>query len=378
MMIVNPLICLVDAPADSDHPGAVLDVLARASAMESEVWFERLGHRDFTEPAEAALRWLDNQTWVRKRRLVALVGEVSGLVDGPEGLPMVVEATDLGSSRVIAACGLNNSRNENPHLLGEVELAVDAQWRRRGVGSAMLAALRQVAGAWGATTIQGWASYAGLPDGEVLMPAEGPFGVPAGDGTTAFLQHHGFSLAQTERHSVQPLSKLGELAPVTTPQGYELVVWRDHMDPALAAGIADLTTAFEASIPMGELDNVPEVYTAERILAGDVTQHAHSQTVNVVARDVASGVLVARTQLGKYRHLHEAAWQGVTVVLPGHRGHGLGRTIKLAAMHEARAAWPRVARVHTWNAGENDRMWTINESLGYRTEGISAAWQKRL
>jgi len=44
---------------------------------------------------------------------------------------------------------------------------------------------------------------------------------------------------------------------------------------------------------------------------------------------------------------------------------------KLAAQR-----WPDVERVHTWNASENDHMWRINESLGYRTAWVDAIWQK--
>ena len=372
-------ICLVDAPPEGSEPGAILEALHRASAMTEEVWFDRLGHKDFTELPEANLNGLLHQQYARKREVIALEGEVTGLVEGPEGLPYVVPTTDLGDARVVASCYVMNSREDNPHLLSEVEIAVAAGRRHQGIGTRMLAALEQLARAWGATTISGWANYLGIAEGEKVMPTDGPFGVPVEDEVTRFMQKHGFALAQTERHSIQPMDgDLGVFGEPAAPEGYTLEVWCGRMDPTLAEDVARLDTVFEATMPHGELDFQPETYTAERVLAGNEVTHKDSDTVNVAARHLATGEMVARTTLAKYLHKDEAAWQGVTVVLPAHRGHGLGRAIKLAAMHEARRRWPKLERVHTWNAGENDHMWAINESLGYRTAGVCGAWQKKL
>ena len=56
--------------------------------------------------------------------------------------------------------------------------------------------------------------------------------------------------------------------------------------------------------------------------------------------------------------------------------HGLGLALKLANLDAVRAAWPDARRIHTWNAGENDAMWRVNEALGFETAGAEALWQK--
>jgi len=50
--------------------------------------------------------------------------------------------------------------------------------------------------------------------------------------------------------------------------------------------------------------------------------------------------------------------------------------MKTANVAQVQRLVPSVRRVHTWNAGENDYMWAINERLGYRTSGLGGAWQK--
>ena len=53
----------------------------------------------------------------------------------------------------------------------------------------------------------------------------------------------------------------------------------------------------------------------------------------------------------------------------------LVKTAQLLRLPEVR---PNAARIHTWNAEENERMLKINVALGFRPTGVVGMWQKRL
>jgi GNAT superfamily N-acetyltransferase len=72
-------------------------------------------------------------------------------------------------------------------------------------------------------------------------------------------------------------------------------------------------------------------------------------------------------------------WEGGTpedYVISIHRGHGLGRAIKIANLRRARQAHPLLRRVVTTNAGENAAMRSVNLGLGFREVGVDGNWQK--
>ncbi|HEU0041201.1 MAG TPA: hypothetical protein VFQ15_02510, partial [Jiangellaceae bacterium] len=72
----------------------------------------------------------------------------------------------------------------------------------------------------------------------------------------------------------------------------------------------------------------------------------------------------------------ECAFQDTTIVDPAHRGHRLGLLLKAANFRSLIHDRPGVQAVWTWNADSNSQMISINETLGYRPEGWSAAYQR--
>jgi len=57
-----------------------------------------------------------------------------------------------------------------------------------------------------------------------------------------------------------------------------------------------------------------------------------------------------------------------TVVVPEHRGYGLGRAIKARMLFELRTAEPCITEVQTWNAFENEPMLKVNSELGFQPD----------
>lgn len=380
-------ICLVDAPADPGHPGAIAQVIASAVECNNAVWREVYGHDDFSTDVERWTSWLANQKYSLPRLIVALEGPVTGLATSSEGLEQVVADSEVSRARVVGVLELTAKRETNTHLVSDVEMGVLPTHRRRGIGSALVEALEQLARAWGRTTVMGYGTtmdLSGADDADIVRPAEGPFAVRRSEPASRLMLGHGWRLAQTERYSRQDVPALDEIEQPAWPSDYEPVRWAGPLAgqvtamPELPERIAALHTAFSHSIPRGELDAEPTTLTVEKLLHGDEQRHREHESVSVVARHVPTGELVALTELARARAQPEAVYQEITVVLPEHRGHGLGRLVKLENLRQAAEAWPDARRVHTWNAGENDHMWAVNESIGYRTRGVATCWQKKL
>ena len=71
-------------------------------------------------------------------------------------------------------------------------------------------------------------------------------------------------------------------------------------------------------------------------------------------------------------------YQGDTLVLREHRGHGLGMLTKIAVLDALATVRPDAERIHTWNAQENAHMLAINVALGFRQTSVDAEWQRDL
>jgi GNAT superfamily N-acetyltransferase len=60
------------------------------------------------------------------------------------------------------------------------------------------------------------------------------------------------------------------------------------------------------------------------------------------------------------------ALQDDTLVMPEHRGHGLGMQLKLATLDVLQRDHPQRRALHTWTDRENHAMYRTNKAFGYR------------
>src|SRR5487761_199785 len=93
------------------------------------------------------------------------------------------------------------------------------------------------------------------------------------------------------------------------------------------------------------------------------------RTYTVAAAHDASGELAAMTQLSVAPDSPRWGHQGLTAVTRRHRGHRLGLLVKTAMLGWLAEAEPRLEHIETWNAGANQHMIAINESLSYTARG---------
>ncbi len=376
-------------------------VLADPQAAPSLVWDEvvrletaedlaTLGYTDLVTPDTAlnATRYADRRL-SDKVLLLAVLGEDPGGERGPYGFRALPSTGDAGiepgsvAGRILVL--LNTL--DNTHMAGADDVLVDPAHRRQGMGSALEQGLLDVARRAGRDTLLLWAMVTGAltdsPDGSIADPT-GDIRVRTDDAGVAFALARGYSFAQAERHSVQPLPVPDEvLRPALDTSraeagGYEIVSYAGPTPERYVDQIARLYEGMSTDTPLGEVDWQPETWDAAKVRETDKRLMRGRDVFTTVARHVASDTVVAFTQLLGPQAQPEVVHQENTIVLAGHRGHGLGLLIKARNCAFISAERPTSRRVHTWNADENDHMLAINTALGYRRESIAAAWQKKI
>jgi GNAT superfamily N-acetyltransferase len=176
-------------------------------------------------------------------------------------------------------------------------------------------------------------------------------------------------------HLPVPAARLDHLG--TVVDGYELVIWGNRAPDDVVAAYAAMHTQMGQDAPSGELDHQPVEITVDRVRAGEQrTIEAYDQVV-AVARRTCDGVLGGYTLVYLPHHADHVV-QDDTLVMPDHRGHGLGMALKVAVLRILASDHPGRRIVHTWNAVENDPMQRINRDLGFRPVERELEMQRRV
>ena len=239
-------------------------------------------------------------------------------------------------------------QNDNRDL-GYIDVVVSPEHRRRGHGSAVLARLDEIARAAGRRTL-----FA-----EVRWDVG-----QEGSGYTAFAEAMGFRRDLVDAHRVLPLP--ADLPPAPTRDGYTLQGWRGPCPEEWIDQYAHLLTLIVQEAPSGDYPLENEFFDRARIRSEEQLMVEQGRTRQVVAAVSPDGVLAGHTQLLFSESDPDNAYQWDTLVLPEHRGHGLGLSLKVRAMEEAADLLESRRHVHTFNAASNGPMIAVNEAMGYR------------
>ncbi|MEZ0165030.1 GNAT family N-acetyltransferase [Kineococcus sp. LSe6-4] len=246
---------------------------------------------------------------------------------------------------------------DNRHL-AHVHVAVPPAHRRRGVGSALLAAALDVAAAQGRTTVRAC----------VDRPADRPPRDWPGS-LAAARWGFGAGLLDSRRQLTLPpdAGRLAALEAAAAPHatGYRV---RAHAGPVPEEDLeemAHLTSRMSTDAPNGDLAVEPEHWDAARIREVEAVRAAQGRHQWVAVAQDATGRLVAHTVLVRSDHEPERLVQLDTLVLAEHRGHRLGTLVKLACLRRALLDNPAAHRVSTWNAVSNTPMVAVDEALGF-------------
>ncbi len=131
--------------------------------------------------------------------------------------------------------------------------------------------------------------------------------------------------------------------------------------------------------PQEQSSLTAEDWDADRVRAADRRTATTGRTMcTTAARHLASGELVGLTVLAVNRAVPEVAYQWDTIVLGGHRGHGLGLAMKRASLARFVAHSPGTRVIHTWNARVNRHMIAINDALGFQHTAQDRAFELSL
>ncbi|WP_162606561.1 GNAT family N-acetyltransferase [Jiangella asiatica] len=253
--------------------------------------------------------------------------------------------------------------------LGEPEVYVRPEHRRRGIGTALLRELESAAESAGRTSL--------------LTYLEGPVDTTESTGT-AFAEKNGFTRRITEIARVQrppfDLEGIAAAEEAARPHAtdYRIATWRDAVPAEYLDEYARLQARMSTDPPLGELEYEVEVWDEARVRTGEARRERMRRSSWNAAAFAADGTMAGLTIIGLSADSDETGFQDTTIVDPAHRGHRLGLLVKAANLREVLADRPGIKSIWTWNADSNGHMIAINETLGYRVAGWSAGYQRTL
>lgn len=240
------------------------------------------------------------------------------------------------------------TRTGQEHL-AELELRVHPAGRRERTGSLLLDA----------------AVAAARQDGRRCVIAQAEAGSP-GD---QFLLARGFRRVLTLTFTRLPLAEadIAALTEITEQPhpGYQLTSWDGTVPDRLAEAFVASRHAMD-DMPMGGTDYGTVTWDLDRVRAAAAAIAERGDLLHTVAAiDESDGSIAGFTELvvpgdgtGDGQHYG-------TGVMPGHRGHGLGRWMKAASILQARERHPDLGGLLTDTADNNPSMMRINDALGY-------------
>lgn len=165
-----------------------------------------------------------------------------------------------------------------------------------------------------------------------------------------FARHRGYEITRTMHYAGAELSQLPD-AP-KPPGGVELRAY-DELDPRAAYTAEMLASSDETS------DAPLDSMSYEQWTNDFWTDPAIDRKLSVAA--VSGGTVLSFTLAERDG---DRLWSAFSGTVPGHRGRGLAKLVKAAALHRAAAAG--VAAAYTSNDERNAPMLAVNDWLGYR------------
>jgi GNAT superfamily N-acetyltransferase len=154
---------------------------------------------------------------------------------------------------------------------------------------------------------------------------------------------------------------------------------RDAYDERWLDQLAVLKTRMSTDAPRAGLALEEDPWDADRVRASaDEIGERGQGFLAAVVEHAPTGTLAGFSMVEYPLDKPAVVFQGDTLVLREHRGHGLGMLAKISVLDALPAVGPQAERIHTWNAQENAHMLAINVALGFRQTSVDAQWQRSL
>jgi GNAT superfamily N-acetyltransferase len=242
----------------------------------------------------------------------------------------------------------------------EMEISVLPEYRRRGIGRALYRYGVDAVRAEGRHLILAMTPV-GLP-GRPRDEAGARFGAALGMTNALDDVRRRLDVATVDHAALDALAEQAR----AKAQGYSLLRWRRTPEEYID-DVAYLESRLSTDAPLGDLAWEPENIDGARVRAVEEIHEALGlRKFSTVARHDETGRIVAWTVVFQDPSAREHAGQGITLVLPEHRGHRLGALVKVENLRYALEGLPGLRYIDTWNAAANSYMIAINEAMGFR------------
>jgi GNAT superfamily N-acetyltransferase len=306
-------------------------------------------------------RWPDVSGWTMSE--VRAMATRRGAFENP----LLVAERD-GATLGIALVQLTNEENQHRAM---VDVRVAPEYRRQGIGRALVDEVAHLAQVTGRTTLC-CITEAPIRDGFV-------------DTATPFAIDLGFEATQpsNRRHLTLPPDPARwdavRAEVVTAGDDYEVLTFTSPWPAEFIDDECELYRRMSTDAPSGDAQQGEEAWTPDRVLEMDqwLAEQGVAKLV-AVARHRDSGRLVAFSELGLPGDHPGEAWQWATLVVREHRGHRLGLALKLANLDTLAAARPTARLVTTSNAARNGPMIAVNDVLGFEIVASEMVWIKEM
>jgi GNAT superfamily N-acetyltransferase len=252
-----------------------------------------------------------------------------------------------------------------------MKVNVDLPARRRGIGRALVDEMERRVKADSRTMLLGEARL--------------PFSARETHGYRKFAEVCGYELANFEvvRNLALPIDDsviqrwIDSAAPAH--EGYTIETLVDEVPDDLVDDLCLLIGQLAVDAPTGAVDFDEEVITPERLRERRAAARAMGRSVFETVALTADRQLVAHSTLAVSMDGSSTdVYQWGTFVHREHRGHRLGLATKALNLRAVQRAYPGMARVTTQNAETNGYMVSINETMGFVPDEVSAEFYKSL
>ena len=225
----------------------------------------------------------------------------------------------------------------------------------------VLAELLRRARADGRTSVIAWGDH---------TPAAHAFWTGLGAELRYTEQEASLQMAAVDPHLMEQWIEAG-------PTDLQLVHWSRRCPEEMIDAMVATANAMKDA-PTDDLDVADTVVDAAMVRAEIEARAARGLEFQCVLAVTADGEAAGSTEVFINRHRPEASWQWTTVVLPAHRGRGIGRWLKAAMWQRLRATEPAVTALQTGNAASNSYMLAINTEMGFEPTHLMGCWQADL
>jgi mycothiol synthase len=254
---------------------------------------------------------------------------------------------------------------DNQHL-GNVELRVAPQYRRRGIGRSLVATVATRAQAEHRRVLSGFAWD--------IVAAGDAFASSVGGENKQVTRRSELDLHAVDRDLIDRWLDV----PSAVRDVYELWIVVGAYPTDQYRAIAEVEVVMN-TMPHDDLDLEDAVIDADWVAQREREQaKSPGERWTIFARERTTQQLVGYTQVFFYADWPGHVDQGNTGVHPDHRGHGLGRWLKAAMLDRIFRDKPDSVNVWTHNAFSNAPMLAINNELGFVVTAKLIVWEARV